>query len=265
MKFSKTVDFSYQSYLHSIRHRSNESDKVQVKDLLSDYQTYNDYFTETVPLFFIIDYVKQQYLFVSESCKQVLGYDAWHLLKDGLALTNSSMHTDFWLVYDRKIFQAVSRVLTSSTINEHQDLTFSFNAHFKRADGKWINLLQNTKYICSPATRLPLYCLAMVTDITSFKTDNFMNYKVEKTDRQTGQIKQLDHKKFYVCDEDKLLTSKEKLVLKHIADGLSSKMIAGKLNISENTINNHRQNMFTKTETYNTAQLVAFSIRSGII
>jgi DNA-binding NarL/FixJ family response regulator len=38
-----------------------------------------------------------------------------------------------------------------------------------------------------------------------------------------------------------------------MADGLSSKMIAFKLRISENTIANHRDNMTRKTNTKNVA------------
>ncbi|MBC7508933.1 MAG: response regulator transcription factor [Ferruginibacter sp.] len=50
-----------------------------------------------------------------------------------------------------------------------------------------------------------------------------------------------------------------------MADGFSSKQVAAKLKISENTVSNHRQNMLRKTNTKNVAELVAFCIRSRII
>lgn len=265
VKFDKTANFTYQSYLHSIRYSPHDIDKIQIAELLSYYKGHVNLFNEVVPLFFVIDYTRMRYLFFSESSKQVMGYDAMQLLQDGLGLTMDLMQKDYWKTYNTKIFPAVAQFLNKHPLHEHQNLNFSFNAHLKCANKKWINLLQNSRYITSQTTGLPLYCLGMVIDITSFKADNFMNYKVEWINKQTGQIKPLDQKRFYVFDEDKLLTTKEKLVLNHIADGLSSKMIAAKLKISENTIDNHRQNMLNKTETNNVAQLVAFGIRNGII
>ncbi|QEC74380.1 helix-turn-helix transcriptional regulator [Arachidicoccus ginsenosidivorans] len=50
-----------------------------------------------------------------------------------------------------------------------------------------------------------------------------------------------------------------------MADGLSSKQIAGNLHISENTIANHRKNMLRKTSTGNVAQLIAYACKSSII
>jgi DNA-binding NarL/FixJ family response regulator len=70
---------------------------------------------------------------------------------------------------------------------------------------------------------------------------------------------------FYPFEEDKLLSSHEKNILNLMADGFSSKQVAGKLKISENTVSNHRQNMLRKTNTKNVAELVAFAIRSRLI
>jgi DNA-binding CsgD family transcriptional regulator len=52
------------------------------------------------------------------------------------------------------------------------------------------------------------------------------------------------------------LTHREKEIFYCIADGLSSKQIAGKLAISENTVANHRKNMLLKTGAQNSIELV---------
>ncbi len=62
-----------------------------------------------------------------------------------------------------------------------------------------------------------------------------------------------------------ILSKREKDILCYIANGDSTKMIAHKLNISENTIANHRKNMMFKTNTKNIAELVAYCIRNKII
>ena len=52
------------------------------------------------------------------------------------------------------------------------------------------------------------------------------------------------------------LTQREKEILSHIAAGLSSKQIAGRLAISENTVANHRKNMLCKTGAKSSAELI---------
>ncbi|HEX3165392.1 MAG TPA: LuxR C-terminal-related transcriptional regulator, partial [Chitinophagaceae bacterium] len=54
-------------------------------------------------------------------------------------------------------------------------------------------------------------------------------------------------------------------VLKYLADGLSSKQIAGKLNISINTINNHRKKMLLKTNCKSSAELISYTAKHGIL
>lgn len=70
----------------------------------------------------------------------------------------------------------------------------------------------------------------------------------------------------YYCEEDKVqlkpfydtkpLSDREKEVLKLLVKGLISKEIAVALKISKNTVENHKQNIFTKTKTKNIAELV---------
>jgi len=69
----------------------------------------------------------------------------------------------------------------------------------------------------------------------------------------------------YVDKEHKLFSKREKEVLTWMSEGLSSKMIATKLNISEHTVINHRRSMQEKSNMPNATALVSFAIRSGII
>jgi DNA-binding CsgD family transcriptional regulator len=56
------------------------------------------------------------------------------------------------------------------------------------------------------------------------------------------------------------LTNREKEILSCIAEGLSSKQIAGKLFISENTVANHRKNMLAKMGARSSAELVQLNM-----
>jgi DNA-binding CsgD family transcriptional regulator len=55
------------------------------------------------------------------------------------------------------------------------------------------------------------------------------------------------------------LTHREREILTHIADGLSTKQIASKLFISQNTVANHRKNMLLKMGAKNCFELLSRS------
>jgi DNA-binding NarL/FixJ family response regulator len=60
------------------------------------------------------------------------------------------------------------------------------------------------------------------------------------------------------------LTARETEVLRYIADGLSSRQIAGKLFLSANTVNTHRNNLMQKLGIHDIAGLVRYAFESGI-
>jgi DNA-binding CsgD family transcriptional regulator len=61
------------------------------------------------------------------------------------------------------------------------------------------------------------------------------------------------------------VTPRELEIIRHIAEGLTSKEIADKLGTSLKTIETHRQNIFRKLELGNAAQLVRYAIREGLV
>ena len=61
------------------------------------------------------------------------------------------------------------------------------------------------------------------------------------------------------------VTFREIEVLQLLSDGDSSKMIAGKLHISETTAITHRKNLIKKLNVRNTAHLIKVALLSNII
>lgn len=68
-----------------------------------------------------------------------------------------------------------------------------------------------------------------------------------------------------VEDPYEKLTDREKQVLKLIAEGLSHKEIASKLDISVKTVIAHQTNISEKTDLHSRAALIKFAISKGII
>ena len=61
------------------------------------------------------------------------------------------------------------------------------------------------------------------------------------------------------------LTDREREVLQLIAEGLSSKEIAGMLGVSLKTVDSHRSNLMEKLDIHKVSGLVRFAIRAGLV
>jgi DNA-binding NarL/FixJ family response regulator len=67
------------------------------------------------------------------------------------------------------------------------------------------------------------------------------------------------------AQESTSLTAAEIEIVKLIAEGMTTKEIASKKNVSFHTIMTHRKNIFRKARVNNASELVMFAIRTGII
>ena len=61
------------------------------------------------------------------------------------------------------------------------------------------------------------------------------------------------------------LTSREQEVMRHLAEGLTTKEVAGKLFISPKTVENHRTNLMKKLGLQSTVELIRYAARLGLI
>ena len=62
-----------------------------------------------------------------------------------------------------------------------------------------------------------------------------------------------------------LLTAREREILKLIAEGRTSKHIAGALTLSVKTVEKHRYNLMKKLDLHNVSSLTAFAISRGLV
>lgn len=76
---------------------------------------------------------------------------------------------------------------------------------------------------------------------------------------------QLQHPERVLDDRYELLTAREREVFRLIAEGLTTKEIARRLAISTKTAENHRARVLTKIAVRNTAELVRYALRRGLL
>ncbi|MES2647581.1 MAG: helix-turn-helix transcriptional regulator [Bacteroidota bacterium] len=130
---------------------------------------------------------------------------------------------------------------------------------------KWVSV-QYANHILNTSGNI-IYGLTVITDISHLKTEGPAMMSILDSLEESCQH-------FYCSENNNVsesgeilpkLTSREIEVLRYLAIGNSSKQIAGELNISIKTTDNHRQNMLRKTKSKSTGELVSFAIRNGFM
>ena len=265
MRFKRSEGFTFEDYLYKTWYNAHETDMAEMYPKLEQMKLLAGPPAGMMPMFFVLDYTTRNYVVSTESLKQLLGYDARELLESGWDFTFHAAQKDYFKVFNEKVFPATVASLKRTPQREHKDQVFSYNFQYRHNDGRYVNTLQKCSFITQRDTGLPVYCIGMIIDIHEYSRHMGVVQTVEKIDPLSHALCTVEKNYYYPYEEDALLTLQEKNVLKYLADGLSSKMIAYRLGIAENTIANHRKNMLRKTNTKNVAQLIAFSVRKGII
>jgi two-component system, NarL family, response regulator NreC len=68
-----------------------------------------------------------------------------------------------------------------------------------------------------------------------------------------------------LSDSYELLTDREREVLQLLAEGRSNKEVASMLDVGLSTVETHRANLMQKLNLHNTAEIVLYAVRKGII
>jgi DNA-binding NarL/FixJ family response regulator len=68
-----------------------------------------------------------------------------------------------------------------------------------------------------------------------------------------------------LTDSYHLLTDREKEVLQLLAEGRSNKEVATLLDLGLSTVETHRANLMQKLNLHNTAEIVLYAVRKGLI
>jgi DNA-binding CsgD family transcriptional regulator len=224
-------------------------------------------FSHSVPMVFLLDYTTGEYLHMSNSAKSVLGFESKEFINCGLGFTLDNYEKSQFRVYNNEIFPDRLALLKSIPPEKHCQYVFTHNLQLRNRSSEYASLLQRNVFIKSDSNGKPLLTLGIVINISPFHSNNPVFQTVEKIDPEnpSSGSEVIFKRSYYLNNEDKLFSNREKQVLFWLAEGLTSKQISDKLFISESTVIVHRRNMLERTGLPNVASLVSFGIRNQVI
>jgi DNA-binding CsgD family transcriptional regulator len=245
-----TKQLTYTGLLNNTYYRPTDIDTREVLRLLQQARNIPHQLLPFKGIIHVIDYTQRRHVGISGPIKNMFGYQAQMVMENGL-----------------DIFGRLVTMLKDTPHNQHDEYVFSFNYRMRKANGEWMHLYQQGSYITDPQTHLPLFSIALVTDISPIKRDNSMVFTVDRkrSEERFFRYKNVVTEYFYPDPDNAKLSKREREILAWLAEGLSSKQIAAKLYLSESTIVVHRKNMLRKTNAKNIAELIRYGIERGLI
>ena len=145
---------------------------------------------------------------------------------------------------------------------KRQGYCFSRKYRIRKPDGSFVCLLEQNKVLQIDSDGNITHVLGTCTDISELVKPQRFEATVQvaanaSTTRPVPQEEQETAKT--------KLSEREKEIVRLVAEGLSSKLIADQLFLSFHTVNTHRKNIICKTHSKNTSGLVQYAISNRII
>ena len=207
----------------------------------------------------VMDHSAFTYLYVSSTVKDFFGLEASNLKEKGMGFMLSLIFPEDAIAL-APIYEKSSAAVMALPREDRMYFRFDYNLRVKTLMGTVINLYQQTTPLALNDVGYPYLMLAVCSDITEFKVDDVINYKVtlNKPNEQVKVLLSGSSKENTIR-----LSAREKEIIEHLAHGHDSRGIATKLSISHDTVRTHRKNILEKTGAKNAVHLVRMAVANG--
>ncbi|MXV52450.1 hypothetical protein GS399_15855 [Pedobacter sp. HMF7647] len=258
---------TYKDLLSDVYYPPKDIDCMEVLQLLRQAESIPQYLLPFKGCIQVIDYTQHRHVALNGPFKNMTGYDPRDVIENGLDFVIDIFQKDDFKIYNEMIFGQATEFLCNNAQEEHSSYLFTYSYRSRRVDGKWMQIFQQGSYITDSKSKQPHYGIAFIADISPLKKDTSMIFSIDKKTNEGGlcNYTNLLTNYYYPEPEESKLSKREREIVGRLADGLSSKQIAGKLFISENTVVNHRKKILKKTNTRNVAELIRHAYMKGII
>lgn len=207
---------------------------------------------------FTVDVYKERYDFASDGFADIFGYNRSHIRtieKQGDLLEDRIHPDDRDRMLDLQIRH--SRFIYSLPEERRNDFRNIYQFRMLNARGQYINVVSRN-LVAQQDRNGKAWIVMGVMDIAPDQTpQDTVKYSV--LDMKSGELVSIFN------NDNQSLTKREIEILQLIRQGLLSKEIADRLNISIYTVNNHRKNILTKLNANNAIEAINLVNKEGVI
>ncbi|WP_299441572.1 LuxR C-terminal-related transcriptional regulator [uncultured Aquimarina sp.] len=203
---------------------------------------------------YIMDW-KQSKLTYTRHIEDMLGYTEEEFSMD-IAL--NYFHPDDNDFVKRVVKAIVIYCIDRTNIHDEPYLLLTFR--LQRKDGSYIKVLRQSFVLEKDSDGKMISNLSLLTDISFIDDGDRVSWDIYGNNIDQTLFKKQIHEAF-----DDFFTNREKEIIQLIEAELSNAEIAKKLFISKHTVATHRKNIFKKSQSHNTKQLIQFCKKNGVL
>lgn len=239
--------------------------KLDDNSLKQYIPVYGDHFKHAKAGAYLLDYSQQNYLHFDEAaCRNLTGRHSSYLLKGGLQAGLGLWDKNDLDVYDREVLPANLDFLSSIPAKDIPQYLFECTYRVRNKSGEMKTILQKSFFLHSTDKKLPTLVCGYLFDLTPYKTDNAITYRVHKN-TGNGIYQQVKDDVFFPVFEDRILSKRETEILQGFSYHYSIQQIADRLHISPYTVKNHLKNIRRKINCDDDAQLYLYARSQGLL
>ena len=215
--------------------------------------------------FNIMNYNTLKYEYVSPGFANFFGKRFLETMKTGGPKASFGyLHPEDLLIIGQQVLPTSFQSLNEFTPYQKLRCNCTYNCRGRKVDGSFGDFVQTSVILELNEVGAPIIDFSILTEIKSSKIPKNIelnisllndNNEYETILEQTFQRKQPDHN----------LTKRELEIIRFVANGMSSKQIAGALFISQHTVNTHRRNILVKLKTNSMSEVVNYALTNNLI
>lgn len=215
-----------------------------------------------IPLFpdqfvYVVNYTSGRVIH-AQGFERVLGY------KDAevdLPLIYHTWHPDDAPIMAR-LTEVAGRALTNTRPAARPfEVSLMVDYRVRKANGQYIKVLRHTSvFEVDEVTGRAISTFSMCKDISNIKSSNHIGWQFAGQSVDRMGLRDLSELRPHLQYRP---TSREMDIIRLLAEGRSSKLIATDLAISLHTVNTHRRNLMERAGTHNVAELMRMAKEQG--
>ncbi len=255
----KTISELFEEYttlLDSISFNASDLDYSILDIHIPFLETLNAVSNSSISIF---DLYKRDHIYLSSRFETTFGWDNEDARKTGTEYFDVRVHPDdlIELTESGTYFLRLGLSLPPETLREYKAIS---DYRVRHANGHYVRVVEQ-RFVLeftpngTPWLGLCIMDLSPYADSETLSRSRLMNIK-------TGELFLFPPQEKTAISEVEL-TSREKEILRLVAEGLISKQIADLLYISVNTVNTHRQRIIEKLNVGNTVEAIRYATKLG--
>lgn len=206
--------------------------------------------------YIVLDLQLGEFVYVSEHVETVLGINSKDLT---IAMLLDKIHPED-LPYFMNFENEIALFFQKLPIEKLTKYKSRYDYRIQKSNGQYMRILQQVIVLEHDDAGNVLKSLCVHTDISHLKEDGKPLLSLIGIDGEPSYINMNAAQKYVASS---FLSKRQKQILNLLINGKISKEIADELSLSVQTIETYRKNMLKKTQTVNTAELIAKVIREG--